>query len=111
MSKTATPLCPKMLGSLPVKFYEGRRSSHDYPEYTYSQESKCLCRGSACALWVPEYSNGKNETRSSQPFASFDHDGDRVQYIGDGPWRPTGSGWCAENLRCKPWSDPAKENA
>lgn len=64
------------------------------------------CIGSACALWVPEVRwnvVGDDNGLYAAPIALT---GPRNE--GDDSRATTGRGWCADNLRTPPWSDPTQ---
>lgn len=65
----------------------------------------CLCRGSACSLWVPALADGFGGFAG--PMRSDDIG--TLTIRGEG-WTDTGTGWCAGNMQATPRPDPAKEN-
>lgn len=116
----SAPLCPKMLHLLPSRYREvdsemGWRQVWDGEP----PPEQCRCRGSECALWVPELQRegvpypvpmtDAISTRHAAVIAGRYTQMNGMTYSDD-KCELTGRGWCSENLRRQPWTDPAADN-
>lgn len=93
------PICHRTLA--PAAWTAGPNG----PVHESPTERECI--GSRCALWVPEIEArgyvGPRVAGSAERRVPADQD----DHFTTG--KPSGRGWCAENLRATPWVDPARK--
>ena len=77
--------------------FAGIAPDEDFDNFTFE------CRGSDCALWVPQQAGAIGEAASATRWDGPLPEG------GGGTGTPTGRGWCSNNLRREPYPDPAKD--